>query len=82
MKSMEIPEIEFPEDVKAKIREIAVKTNSSDDAVVTLLMTRFFELVDDSRNQDVPDIVKMVREVIKDSHTPRSIGRPAGDLPR
>jgi hypothetical protein len=82
MKSMEIPEIEFPEDVKAKIREIAVKTNSSDDAVVTLLMTRFFELVDDSRIQDVPEIVKLVREVIKDSDTPRSIGRPASDLPR
>jgi hypothetical protein len=71
MKIMEIPEIEFPTDVKAKIHEIAIKTNSSDDAVVTLLMTRFFELVDDARNQDVPEIVKMVREVIKDSHTQR-----------
>jgi hypothetical protein len=70
MKSMEIPNIEFPDDVQAKIRALALKTNSSEEEVVARLMQGFFDLVDDSGKQDVPALVKKVREALLNDSGP------------
>jgi hypothetical protein len=62
---MEISEIEFPDEVQAKIHELALDLDVSDDEVVTLLVRVFFAMVEDKKKEDVPALVKKVREALR-----------------
>jgi len=64
--AIDIGSIKFPNDIKAKIHKIALKTRSSDEEVVARLMRTFFELVDDSEKKDVPAFVERVRMALVD----------------
>jgi hypothetical protein len=63
----------FPRELASRIHEIAVKTGCSDDEVVAFLVGRFFELVDDPDETDVPGLVKKVRKALRNkSERPRN----------
>ena len=62
---MEMTEIEFPDEVQAKIQDLALKMELPEDEVVSLLLRSFFEMVEDKKREDVPALVQKVREALR-----------------
>lgn len=65
--TLDISKLKFPDDVTARIHELAVKTGKTEDEVVADLMRRFFELVDESKKTDVPCFIQKVRKVLEEA---------------
>jgi hypothetical protein len=54
----------LPDDIEAKIQEIANETKTSRDEVINVLMRVFFEMVDNPERKDVPPFVLKVRQAL------------------
>lgn len=62
--TVDLSKIEFPDKIKARIRQIAVTTGSSEDEVVHDLLRAFFELIDDFEKEDDSNYARRVRQVL------------------
>ncbi len=67
----DLSKIEFPDEIKTRIHEVAIKIGCSDEEVVAHLMRSFFELVDDSEITDVPCFVQKVRKALEEASSKR-----------
>jgi hypothetical protein len=62
----EFPIPEFPEKYAAKIHEIALKKDMSDEEVVIELMSTFFEVVDDAQEEDDSSFARRLRGALRE----------------
>ncbi len=61
MSENDLSKIEFPDDIEAAIQTVMLDTGLSKEEIVLQLMSYFFELVEDTGNENVPPLVKKVR---------------------
>jgi hypothetical protein len=62
--AVDLSQVEFPDDIKVRIHEIAIKHGWTDEEVVAHRLRAFFELVDDMENNEVPGLVERVRQAL------------------
>jgi hypothetical protein len=63
--STDLPLPELPEELTAKIHEIALRTGRSEEEIIADVLRLFVEMVDNPRNESDTCLVQRIREELR-----------------